>query len=114
MGAIDDDDARASLKAVDGVADTMGGEIAAKLLAKVRAGGRFGYASVLPDDAARAASTQVSRVFARPDPSKLRECADDVCDGKFVLPISQRMPLRDAGAAHELVLLRSSQPTLPR
>lgn len=45
----------------------------------------------------------VTRVFAKPDPSKLREFADDIRDGKFVLPISRRMPLRDAGAAHELL-----------
>lgn len=101
--ALDDDDALARLAAVDGVADTVGGEIAAKLLGKVRAGGRFGYASVLPDGAARAGSVEVSRVFARPDPAKLREFADDIRDGKFVLPISRRMPLRDAGAAHQLL-----------
>ena len=100
---LDDDDAIARLASVDGVADTVGGAIAAKLLGKVRAGGRFGYASVLPDDAAKEASVAVSRVFARPDPSKLREFADDIRDGKFVLPISRRMPLRDAGAAHELL-----------
>lgn len=101
--ALDDDDAMARLEAVDGVADTVGGEIAAKLLGKVRAGGRFGYASVLPEEAAKEASVEVNRVFARPDPSKLREFADDIRDGTFVLPISRRMPLRDAGAAHELL-----------
>lgn len=101
--ALDDDDAIARLEAVDGVADTVGGETAAKLLGRVRAGGRFGYASVLPEDAAKEASVEVSRVFAQPDPSKLREFADDIRDGKFVLPISRRMPLRDAGAAHELL-----------
>jgi hypothetical protein len=37
------------------------------------------------------------------DPSKLREFADDVRDGKFVLPISRRLPLRDAGTAHDLM-----------
>lgn len=98
--ALDDDDALARLDAVDGVADTVGGEIGATLIGKVRAGGRFGYASALPDDAVRAASVDVVRVFARPDPSKLREFADDIRDGKFVLPVSRRMPLRDAAAAH--------------
>ena len=42
-------------------------------------------------------------MFGRPDPSKLREFADDIRDGKFVLPISRRMPLLDAAAAHELL-----------
>ncbi|WP_442679460.1 NADP-dependent oxidoreductase [Sphingomonas sp. ASY06-1R] len=101
--AIDDDDAIARLDAVDGVADTVGGETAAKLLARVRPGGRFGYASVLPEDAAKDATVAVSRVFAQPDPARLRIFAEDMRDGKFVLPISQRMPLRDAAAAHTLL-----------
>ncbi|WP_121114709.1 NADP-dependent oxidoreductase [Croceibacterium ferulae] len=101
--ALDDEDALARLEAVDGVADTVGGEIAAKLLRKVRAGGRFGYVSMLPEDAAGEAAVEVSRVFTRPDPSKLREFADDVRDGSFALPISRHMPLRDAAAAHELL-----------
>ena len=101
--AIDDEDAIGRLEAVDGVADTVGGEIAAKLLLKVRAGGRFGYASVLREDSAKAAHVEVRRVFAKPDPAKLREFVNDARDGSFVLPISRRMPLRDVRAAHELL-----------
>jgi NADPH:quinone reductase-like Zn-dependent oxidoreductase len=41
-------------------------------------------------------------VFAQPDPSKVREFADDVRDGAFVLPIGHRLPLREAAAAHVL------------
>ncbi|MEO5866041.1 MAG: NADP-dependent oxidoreductase [Sphingomonas sp.] len=101
--ALDDEDAIGRLEAVDGVADTVGGEIAAKILLKVRAGGRFGYASMLPEEAARAAQVEVGRVFAKADPEKLREFVNDVRDGKFVLPISRRMSLRDVRAAHELL-----------
>ncbi len=102
--ALDDDAAIARLQTVDGVADTVGGETAAKLLARVRAGGRFGYASVLPEGASAINSAvEVSRVFARPDPTKLREFADDVRDGKFKLPLSQRRPLQDAAAAQDLM-----------
>jgi len=101
--ALDDDDALARLAAVDGVADTVGGEVAARLLRKVRPGGRFGYASVLPEQADTDASVEVARVFARPDPPKLREFADDMRDGLFVLPISRRMPLREAADAHALL-----------
>jgi NADPH:quinone reductase-like Zn-dependent oxidoreductase len=101
--AIDDDSAIAGLAMVDGVADTVGGETAAKLFGKVKNGGNFGYASVLPEGVAqRNASVTVTRVFARPDTSKVREFADDIRDGKFLLPITQRLPLRDAGAAHAL------------
>ena len=88
---------------VDAIADTVGGEVAAKLIAKVRQGGSFGYTSVLPESAtARNPTVKIMRVGARPDPSKVREFADDVRDGKFILPISRRMPLRDAAEAHLL------------
>lgn len=101
--AIDDDAAIAGLDAVDGIADTVGGETAAKLFRKIREGGRFGYASVFPPDAAATnPSVEVTRVFARPDASKVREFADDIRDGAFVLPISRRMPLQEAAAAHVL------------
>jgi NADPH:quinone reductase-like Zn-dependent oxidoreductase len=102
--AIDDDTAIAQLAMVDGVADTVGGETAAKLFSKVKNGGSFGYASVFPDGVSATNPTvKVTRVFARPDASKVREFADDLRDGKFVLPITLRLPLSDASQAHELV-----------
>ncbi|WP_380786241.1 NADP-dependent oxidoreductase [Sphingomonas sp. R86521] len=100
--ALDDDDAIAQLDAVDGVADTVGGAVAAKLLGKVRPGGRFGYASVLPEGAAKD-SVEISRVFAQPDAVTLRAFADDIADGSFVLPVSRRMPLSEAADAHALL-----------
>jgi NADPH:quinone reductase-like Zn-dependent oxidoreductase len=100
--AIDDDEAIAKL-VVDAVADTVGGDVAVKLLARVKAGGRFGYASVLPEGAAaRFPQVKVTRVFAQPDTSKVREFLDDVRDGKFVLPIGRRLALRDAAEGHRL------------
>jgi NADPH:quinone reductase-like Zn-dependent oxidoreductase len=101
--AIDDAEAVAKLGPVDAIADTVGGEVAAKLMSKVKPGGSFGYASVLPEGTAEQHPTvKVKRVFAQPDPSKVREFADDLRDGKFVLPIGRRMPLRDAAEAQEL------------
>ena len=101
--AIDDDAAISALEMVDGVADTVGGETAAKLFGKVKNGGNFGYASVLPEGVAqRNTSVMITRVFARPDPSKVREFADDIRDGKFLLPIGHRLPLRAAAEAHAL------------
>jgi NADPH:quinone reductase-like Zn-dependent oxidoreductase len=102
--AIDDDDAIARLAMVDAVADTVGGATAAKLFAKIKNGGHFGYASVLAEGVAESnPAVKITRVFARPDASKVREFADDIRDGKFVLPISRRLPLRDAPEAHVLV-----------
>jgi NADPH:quinone reductase-like Zn-dependent oxidoreductase len=88
---------------VDAGADTVGGEVGGKLIAKVKQGGSFGYAAVLPASAAAQNPTvKIKRVLTQPDPSKVREFADDVRDGKFVLPIGRRMPLRDAAEAHVL------------
>jgi hypothetical protein len=77
--------------------------LAAKLIAKIKQGGSFGYTSLLPESAAgKNPTVRIARVFAQSDPSKVREFADDVRDGKFVLPIGRRMPLRDAAEAHVL------------
>jgi NADPH:quinone reductase-like Zn-dependent oxidoreductase len=101
--AIDDSEAIRGLPLLDAVADTIGGETAAKIIARVKAGGCFGYASVLPEAAVAANPTvKVTRIFAQPDPSKVREFADDVRDGKFVLPIGRRLALREASEAHVL------------
>jgi NADPH:quinone reductase-like Zn-dependent oxidoreductase len=101
--AIDDDDAIAKLGLIDVVADTVGGDVAAKLIAKVKQGGTFGYASVLPEGTqALNPAVKITRVYAKPDPSKVREFADDVRVGKFILPIGRRLPLRDAAEAHVL------------
>lgn len=101
--AIDDDDAIAKFAPVDVAADTVGGEIAGKLLAKVKDGGTFVYAATLPEKAAAEhPKVTVTRVFAKPDAAKVREFADDVRDGKFALPIGRRMPLGDAGEAQRL------------
>jgi NADPH:quinone reductase-like Zn-dependent oxidoreductase len=101
--AIDDESAIAKLAMVDGVIDTVGGETAAKLFAKIKSGGSFGYASVIPEGlAATNPTVKITRVFARPDASKVREFADDIRDGKFVLPISHYLPLQDAAKAHAM------------
>jgi NADPH:quinone reductase-like Zn-dependent oxidoreductase len=121
--AVDDESAIARLAMVDGVIDTIGGETAAKLFARVKNGGSFAYASVLPDGVSATNPTvRVTRVLARPDASKVREFADDIRDGKFLLPISQRLPLQDAARAHALaqrggsgkIVLVIRDPTLQR
>ncbi|HWO36974.1 MAG TPA: NADP-dependent oxidoreductase [Candidatus Acidoferrum sp.] len=101
--AIDDDNAIENFVLVDAIADTVGGDVAAKLIGKVKQSGSFGYTAVLPESAAAKNPTvKIVRVRAQPDPSKVREFADDMRDGKFVLPIGRRMPLRDAAEAHVL------------
>jgi NADPH:quinone reductase-like Zn-dependent oxidoreductase len=101
--AIDDDKEIEKFRLVDAIADTVGGDVAAKLIAKVKQSGSFGYTAVLPEStAAQNPTVKITRVRTQPDPSKVREFADDMRDGKFVLPIGRRMPLRDAAEAHVL------------
>jgi NADPH:quinone reductase-like Zn-dependent oxidoreductase len=101
--AIDDDEAIEKFRLVDAIADTVGGDVAAKLIAKVRQNGSFGYTTILSQSSVAQNSTvKITRVRTQSDPSKLREFADEVRDGKFVLPIGRRMPLRDAAEAHTL------------
>lgn len=100
--AIDDDSSIENFRLVDAIADTVGGDVAARLIAKVKQDGSFGYTAVLPESAPKNPTVKITRVRAQPDPSKVREFADDVRDGKFVLPIGRRMPLREASEAHVL------------
>jgi NADPH:quinone reductase-like Zn-dependent oxidoreductase len=101
--AIDDDEAIEKFQLVDAIADTVGGDIAAKLLAKVKQGGSFGYTAMVPEGStAKYPAIKIKRVLAQPDPSKVREFADDLRDGKFILPIGRQLPLRDAAEAQVL------------
>ncbi|HTB12609.1 MAG TPA: NADP-dependent oxidoreductase [Bryobacteraceae bacterium] len=101
--AIDEDEAIGTFRLVDAIADTVGGEVAAKLITKVKQNGSFGYSALLPESAAAQNPTvRITRVLTKPDPSKVREFADDVRDGKFILSIGRRMPLCDAAEAHVL------------
>jgi NADPH:quinone reductase-like Zn-dependent oxidoreductase len=91
--AMDDDEAIEKSRFMDAIADTVGGDVATKLIVRIKQGGPFGYTTVLPESAAgQNPAVKIKRVFAQPDPSKVREFADDVRDGKFVLPNGCRMP----------------------
>lgn len=97
--ALDDSAAMEKLGFVDAVADTVGGETAQKLLGKVKQGGVF--ASVLgpPANAAMHPTVTIAPVKTQPDAVTLRTMAEDVAAGRLVIPISEMMPLEDAGDA---------------
>ena len=97
--ATDDDAAIANLPPLDAVADTVGGKTAGKLIAKVKPGGV--YASVVdpPQNAAQYPSVKVVHVFSKFDRKTLEFMAEAVRDGKLVIPISQKLPLREAAEA---------------
>ncbi len=97
--ATDDDSAIASLPPLDAVADTVGRTIAEKAIARVKPGGV--YASVVgpPQNAASFPSVKVVPVFSHFDRKTLEYMAAAVRDGKLVIPISEKLPLRDAAEA---------------
>lgn len=73
--AIDDVEATEKLQSVHAIVDTVGGQVATKLLAKVKQGDSFVYSSPLPDGAkAQQMAVKTMCVTAPPDPSKARIC----------------------------------------
>jgi len=99
--ALDDAAAMEKLGFVDAVADTVGGETANKLLAKVKQGGVF--ASVLgpPSDAKLHPTVKIEPVRAVPDAKTLRRMAEDLVAGQFAIPIDRMVSLAEAGPAQE-------------
>lgn len=102
--ALDDPEEMARSGQFDAVADTIGRDLAEPLMAMIRPGGRYGYTSRIPDGAVEQHPNvaSVTRVFGQADSDMLRSFAEDVRDGLFAIPITGRMHLRDAGAAHAL------------
>ncbi len=98
---IDDDAEIARLPELDGIADTVSGDTIAKLLAKLKPGGKLG--SVLGEPkGAREKGFRVKAFMTRSDPKRLGELAQAVADGKLAIPIARRFPLAEAAAAHTL------------
>lgn len=100
--AVDDDLAIEALPTLDAVADTVGGEIAAKLAGKVRRGGRFGCFPSTRAAVGDHPDIQVNSVFAHADAATTRRYAEAVRDGRLSIPISQVMPLAEAAEAQRI------------
>jgi len=100
--ATDDDTAIANLPPLDAVADTVDGRTAEKLIAKVKPGGVYSSVVGLPQNAAKYTSVKVVHVFSKFDRKTLEFMAEAVRDGKLVIPISLKLPLREAAAAQAM------------
>jgi NADPH:quinone reductase-like Zn-dependent oxidoreductase len=100
--ALDDEDALAKLGFLDAVADTVNHETAQKLIGKVKQGGVFASVVGPPANAKLHPTVRVEAVVCAPDAATLRVLAEDVAAGRFTIPISHMMPLREAAQAHEL------------
>jgi NADPH:quinone reductase-like Zn-dependent oxidoreductase len=90
----------AKLGLLDAIADTVNGETAQKLLAKVKQGGVF--ASVLgpPANAKLHPTIHIESVRTAPDAATLRTLAEDILADLFKIPIDRMMPLAKAAEAH--------------
>jgi NADPH:quinone reductase-like Zn-dependent oxidoreductase len=97
--ATGEDTAIANLPPLDAVADTVGGSTAEKLIAKVKPGGVFASVLGAPRTAAKYKTVKVVPVVAKPDDGTLEFMAEAVRDGKLVIPISDKLPLREAAKA---------------
>ena len=105
LGAVDaidlsDDAAIARLGTVDGVADTVGGDVATKLLGKVKPGGNYGSVLGPPKDAALHPTVNIKPITSHRSPATYLHYAEAIRDGKLELPIDRVMPLSDAAQAH--------------
>ena len=96
--AIDDEVEIASLPPVDAIADTVGGETTRRLLDRVKSGGRIGSV-VGPPPGSEGRQLVIRPIFTHPDPRRLGALARAVAEGKLVIPIARKFPLREAAAA---------------
>jgi NADPH:quinone reductase-like Zn-dependent oxidoreductase len=101
--ATDDDGAMAALPPLDAVADAVGGETAEKLLAKVKKGGVFASVLGTPQNAKDFPNIKTVAVYTQVDKKILLYMAEAVRDGKLVIPIGRRMPLKNAAEGHAAI-----------
>ena len=97
---LSDDSAIARLGTVDGVADTVGGDIAPKLLAKIKPGGNYGSVLGPPKDAALHPTVNIKPITSHRSPPTYVHYGEAIRDGKLNIPIGRIMPLKDAAEAH--------------
>jgi NADPH:quinone reductase-like Zn-dependent oxidoreductase len=98
--ALDDEEELKKLGMVDCIADTIG-PATTPLLKYIKEGGICGTVVAPIPDGSLHPKIRVIRQVAHPDPSKVREFADDYRDGKFKLPIARRFELSEAAEAQE-------------
>jgi len=99
--ALDSDDEIGALPELDGIADTVGGQVIAKLLPKLKRGGVLG--SVLGKPlAAEGKDIRIEAFTVQPDATRLARMVEAVRTGKLDIPIARKFKLSEAAAAQQL------------
>jgi NADPH:quinone reductase-like Zn-dependent oxidoreductase len=99
--ATDTDDEIETLPQLDGIADTVGEPLVAKLIGKLKPGGILGSVLGRPKSA-EGKQIRVEAVLAHPDPPLLERLAVAVRDHRLEIPIARTFRLRDAAEAQAL------------
>ncbi|MEO6924165.1 MAG: NADP-dependent oxidoreductase [Bryocella sp.] len=99
---VTDDAEIAKLGTIDAVADTIGGELSTKLIAKVKPGGNYGSVVGAPANASLHPTIHVNGMVAHPDAKAYVHYGEAVRDGKLELPIERMLPLDQAAEAHTI------------
>jgi NADPH:quinone reductase-like Zn-dependent oxidoreductase len=111
--AIDDDRAIEKFRLADAITDTVGGEVAAKLIAKVKQNGSFGYTAALPENAAaQNPAVKITRVslrsFGRGDSDRCK-----VLSGRIRLGREAEQPGDELSLADRIPFCQPSHSPLP-
>lgn len=99
--ALDDPASMEKVRGLDAVADTVGGETAARLVGKMKSGGVFGCVAGEPAGG-KAAGIEVRSLFAHPDSKRLAQLVNAVDAGELVIPVEKRFPLAQFREATQL------------
>jgi NADPH:quinone reductase-like Zn-dependent oxidoreductase len=98
--ALDDDAAFGALAPVDVVANTVRGTTTDLLFNKVKDGGTYVSVTGVPDSAKFRPSVHAVAFVSKQDPKTLVHIAEAVRDGKWQIPISLKLPLKDTEQGH--------------
>jgi len=101
--ALDDEAAFKVLPPVDVVANTVRGKTAERLLGKVKENGTFASVTGVPDNAKDFPSVRCVAFVSKQHPNTLLYMANAVKEGRLKIPISKKLPLKDARQGHTMV-----------
>lgn len=99
---LSDDDELARVGLLDGVADTIGGKLAPKLLHKVKPGGVYGSVLGPPQDAALHPLVRVKPIMAQPNAETILHYGQALREGRLKIPMESALSLREAAEAHTM------------